>query len=239
MYVNSCQSCFKLSIFNTGFTLRMTKIRLLISFLIFLFGHMYLQAQKNYPLEINCLDKPAGFATQTLQLKQDFASSYECRDYTTNLLSLLQSKGYITASIDTVRFDSSKAMMDLFVGELYKWKSLNTKKSEQGLLEAIGWNEKQFTGNITDLNLILQSQEKILTWYENNGYPFAKVYFDSIQIEEGNITAQLKTEKGGLYKIDSIRIFGTEKITNSFFQRYLDIPDGSIKNQKKLLELPG
>jgi outer membrane protein assembly factor BamA len=212
----------------------MTKIRLLISFLILLFGHMYLQAQKNYPLEINCIDKPAGFATQTLLLKQDFASLYECRDYTTNLLSLLQSKGYITASIDTIRFDSSKAVLVLFAGDMYKWKSLDTKKTEPGLLDAIGWNEKQFSGNITDLNLISQSQEKILTWYENNGYPFAKVYFDSIHIEEGNITAQLKTEKGGLYKIDSIRIFGTEKIANGFFQRYLDMPNGSIYSKQKL-----
>ena len=135
----------------------MTKIRLLISFLIFLFGHLYLQAQKNYPLIINCIDKPAGFATETLQLKQDFTSVTECRDYATNLLSVLQSKGYITASVDSVRFDSSKAMMDLFVGEQYKWRSLDTKRIEPGLLEAIGWNEKQFSGNITDLNLISPS----------------------------------------------------------------------------------
>ena len=195
---------------------------------------MYLQAQKNYPLEINCIDKPAGFATQTLQLKQDFISLTECRDYANNLITLLQTKGYITASIDSLAFDTTKAVMKLFVGDLYKWKSLDTKRAEPGLLDAIGWNEKQFSGNITDLTLIPQSQEKILTWYENNGYPFAKVYFDSIQIEDGNITAQLKTDKGGLYKIDSIRIFGTEKIANDFFQRYLDMPDGSNYSKQKL-----
>lgn len=214
----------------------MTKIRL-ISFAIFLFVLPRLQAQKNYPLEIHCIDKPADFIIHSLQLKQDFVSFSECREYTSNLLSLLQSKGYVTASIDSLRFDSAKAVMNLFAGDLYNWKSLDTKKTEPGLLEAVGWNEKQFAGTITDLNIIQQSQEKILGWYENNGYPFARVYFDSIEIENGNITAQLKTEKGGLYKIDSIRIYGTEKVANIFFQRYLNIPNGSIYSRQKLKDI--
>src|SRR5436190_6513659 len=212
----------------------MTKIRLLISFLIFLFGHMYLQAQKNYPLEINCIDKPAGFATQTLQLKQEFTSPTECRDYANNLITLLQTKGYITASIDSLAFDTIKATMKLFVGDLYKWKFLDTKKLDPHLLEAIGWDERQVSSGYANLELIPETQEKLLSYFENNGYPFAKVYFDSIQIQEGNITAQLKADKGGLYKIDSIRIFGTEKIANGFFQRYLDMPDGSNYSKQKL-----
>lgn len=215
----------------------MTKIRL-ISFVILLCSHNLLLAQANYPLHINCVDKPADFVSQNLQLKQNFLSMSECREYINNLLPFLQSKGYATASIDSLHFDSAKATMQLFAGVLYKWKTLDTRKTEPGLLESIGWNEREFSGTISDFNLIQQSQEKILNWYENNGYPFAKVYFDSIQIEDGNITAQLKTEKGGLYKIDSIRVYGTEKVSNSFFQRYLDIPDGSTFSKQKLKDIP-
>jgi outer membrane protein assembly factor BamA len=190
--------------------------------------------QQNYRLNINCADKNCDSLVKALHFDQNFKGYPACRDYTDKILPLLQSKGYVTASIDSLRFDSTSATLSLFVGDLYQWRSLSTKKTDPAVLESIGWDEKQFSGSITDINLIQQSQEKILTYYENHGYPFAKVYFDSIQIDEGNITAQLKADKGGLYKIDSIRIFGSEKISNPFMQRYLEIPNGSVYNKQKL-----
>jgi outer membrane protein assembly factor BamA len=212
----------------------MTKIRLLISFLIFLFGQTLIIAQNNYQLKINCVDKDAEFISNTLQLQQNFISHTACRDYSEKLLPLLQSKGYITASVDSLHFDSVKAVMQLFVGELYKWEKLDVKKVDTALLDAVGWNEKTYSGTITDFSLIQQTQEKLLTHFENKGYPFAKVYFDSIEIDNGKISALLKAEKGALYKIDSMRIFGSEKISNIFLQRYLDLPNGSIYNKQKL-----
>jgi len=206
--------------------------------LIFLFGPFNLLAQQNYHLTIDCADKSCDSLVKALELQQNFSGFPACRDYTDKILPLLQSKGYVTASIDSLRFDSTSAMLALFVGEQYKWKSLDTKKTDPLVLDAIGWNDNQFSGNITNINLIQQSQEKIISWYENNGYPFAKVYFDSIELEEGNITAQLKTEKGAFYKVDSIRIFGTEKISNPFMQRYLQIQNGSVYSRKKLNDIP-
>ena len=214
----------------------MTKIRLLVSLLIFPLGPFYGWAQQNYQLNINGTDKDAEFL-KTLQLQQSFISYPACREYTGKILPMLQAKGYITASIDSLRFDSTSAFLNLFVGDLYQWKTLDTKNTDPALLDAIGWNERQFSGSITDINLVQQTQERILIWYENNGYPFAKVYFDSIQIENGNITAQLKAEKGALYKIDSIRIFGPEKISNQVMQRYLDIPNGATYNRQKLKDI--
>jgi outer membrane protein assembly factor BamA len=215
----------------------MTKLRLLISFLIFLFGPFSLLAQQNYHLRIECGDKNCDSLVKVLQFEQNFTGYPACRDYIDKIIPSLQSKGYITASIDSLQFDSTGAAIKLFAGELYQWRSLDTRKTDPFVLEAIGWSENKFSGNITDIDVIGQSQEKILTYYENHGYPFAKVYFDSIRIEEGSITAQLKTEKGGLYRIDSIRIFGTEKISNPFMQRYLDIPNGAIYNRQKLKDI--
>jgi outer membrane protein assembly factor BamA len=216
----------------------MTKIVFAIFLPLTLLGSISVIGQTNYRLEIRSVDKSDEFVVQTLQLKKDFSSLNECRDYANNLINLLQTRGYITASLDSVTFDSTTVVAKLFIGEAYKWQILDTKHADPVVLDAIGWNQKSFSGLVTDIGMIQQSQEKILNWYENNGYPFAKVYFDSIQLEGGNINAQLKTERGGLYKIDSIRVYGTEKVSNSFFQRYLDIPDGSIYNKQKLKDIP-
>ena len=88
-------------------------------------------------------------------------------------------------------------------------------------------------------------QQRILNYYENNGYPFAAVFIDSVGVDEDKINALLKVKKGVLYKVDSIRQLGNAKMSNKFLQRYLSISNGSLYNKTKLqqvnkllLELP-
>ncbi len=71
----------------------------------------------------------------------------------------------------------------------------------------------------------------------NTGYPFARVYLDSLQLENEKVSALLNVNKGPLYKIDSIRLYGNAKISNSYLQRYLEIPNGSIYSKEKLLRI--
>ncbi|MFN0081390.1 MAG: ShlB/FhaC/HecB family hemolysin secretion/activation protein, partial [Ferruginibacter sp.] len=58
-----------------------------------------------------------------------------------------------------------------------------------------------------------------------------------IYLSEEGISAILKVNKGPLYKIDSIRIYGDVKINSKFFQRYLEIPNGSIYQKQKLVNI--
>ena len=77
-------------------------------------------------------------------------------------------------------------------------------------------------------------QEKMLVYLENNGYPFARIELDSINIEDGIVQAMLKIEKGPLYKIDSVRNNGRANISNRYLQRYLNIPNGRFWIGKSL-----
>lgn len=77
-------------------------------------------------------------------------------------------------------------------------------------------------------------QQKIIDYLENNGHPFAKVYLDSFGLIDNNVEAILKVNRGPLYHIDSIRIYGDAKITNRFLQQYLSIPNRSVYNKSKL-----
>ena len=51
------------------------------------------------------------------------------------------------------------------------------------------------------------------------------------------ISAILNIEKGPLYKIDSIHIIGSAKISVEFMERYLGIPEGSIYKKDRLLSI--
>ena len=82
-----------------------------------------------------------------------------------------------------------------------------------------------------------QQEERILNYYENNGYPFATVSLENITISGDKIKGDLTVKKGPFYHIDSIRVFGKAKIKNLFLQHYLGITNGSIYNNQKLKEV--
>jgi len=223
-----------------------------INQLILLFGLLFIStllnsslAQDKYELSIRVVDKDSA-TLNTIGLQNSFDSRAACTDYLNKLPSFLQSKGYVTASLDSLTYDSLSAHAVLFLGEAYHWTEINVGRVNPSLLTAVGWRQKNFPGKPMDFGQLQAWQEKIIDYLENNGHPFAKVYLDSLQILDDNrISAVLRVDEGPLYKIDSVRIFGNVKVSNNFFQHYLDISNGSIYNKqkleqvsKKMLELP-
>lgn len=205
--------------------------------LVFCLLSIYTSAQTKYQLYIRGVDKDSAQLLKELGIQTEFISRFACTDYITKLPGLLQAKGYVTASIDSLQYASLAARMVLFTGNRYLWAQLDTKNVESALLDAIGWRKTLFFDKPMDFVQVQQWQERILDYLENNGHPFAKVQLDSLQIDNEKVFATLIVNNGPLYKIDSIRIFGNAKITNSFLQRYLDISNGSIYSKEKLLRI--
>ncbi|MGQ0740485.1 MAG: POTRA domain-containing protein [Bacteroidota bacterium] len=215
----------------------MRKCRLQISVLVLLLQGIYAVAQNNYTLFVRYADKDGAAAVPRPGIQTNFSSRFDCAEYINRLPALLQGKGYVTASLDSVQYDSSSARIVLFAGELYKWTRLDAQSIESSFLEAVGWREKAFTDKPMDFAEVRRWQERMLNRLENTGFPFAKVYLDSIELDNDKVYALLKVEKGPLYTIDSIRIYGNARISNYYLQRYLDIPNGSIYNKEKLLRV--
>ena len=166
-------------------------------------------------------------------LTDSFPSRADASVYVSKLPSLLQSKGYLAASVDSVQYDSLSAMVVLYLGDQYKWTKISTRTEDEALLQAIRWPEESFKGTM-DFDFFQKWQQTILDYLEENGHPFGKVYLDSIGIEGKEVNAVLLIDQGPLYKIDSIRVYGDAKVSNDFLQRWLGISNGSIYNSKKL-----
>ncbi len=215
----------------------MTKLRLQILVPVFLLLSILSVAQNNFPLYISSIDKDSGFIVSTLAVRTSFNTRNDCVKYINQLPVYLQTRGYVTASLDSVLYDSAFARVVVYVGDKYEWAQLDTKQIDPSVLQAIGWRDKIFTDKPMDFSQVQLWQGKILTYMENNGHPFAKVYLDSLQLDQEKVWAQLKLEKGPLYKIDSIRVLGDVKINNNFLQYYLDIRNGSLFNREKLMRV--
>lgn len=215
----------------------MKRFRLQISVLIFLLPCIYSTAQTGYQLRVRGVDRDSARIVVETGLQTSFTSRISCTEYISKLQGMLQAKGFVTASVDAIRYDSASASIDLFCGQQYRWATLDTRAVEPALLEAAGWREKMFETKPVDFMQVQSLQEKMLDRLENTGYPFAHIFLDSIRIDSDRVDAVMKIFKGPLYKMDSIRVYGNAKIASGYLQQYLGMPNGSIYNREKLAEV--
>lgn len=191
-----------------------------------------------YTLHIQPVDRDSVFIHKNLGLVTSFRSQEACLEYVYDLIPLLQAKGYATASADSVNYGKGSATLRLYIGRTWRWANIDTRRVDPALLAAAAWYPRTFAHRPLDFKQYTARQKLLLDYLENNGYPFAKVSLDSVTLRDaGEISATLKIDKGPLYKIDSIRVYGTAKISNDFLQRYLNIPNGSIYRKDRLLAI--
>jgi outer membrane protein assembly factor BamA len=185
------------------------------------------------------------FDINTLSITAAFTNEAVCREYISNLPALLISKGYPAASADSNWISNDTSFVKLFLGPKYQWQKITLSGIDAKAAGAAGFMDKNFSGKLIDAVLLQKIQQRLLAYYSNNGHPFAKIYLDSIKVENNRLEAILKTDAGPQYSIDSIRLYGTAKISKSFLQHYLGIQNGSLYNKEKIeqinqliLELP-
>ncbi|MEP7318708.1 MAG: hypothetical protein ABI921_08195 [Panacibacter sp.] len=169
-----------------------------------------------------------------LHLSSVFTTKAKCIGYVQLLPSLLTAKGYISASIDSVWEDSGSVSLLLFPGQKYEWDSLHVTEADWPLLNQLGYYQNSFNSKPFDQQKVTAAYNRLLDYFSNNGYPFAKIYLDSVTLTKDNINAVLHIEKGDLYHIDTIEVYGDIKIAKNFLTHYIDIQEHSIYQQDKL-----
>jgi hypothetical protein len=121
--------------------------------------------QDRYELRYHIVDKDTSLYAESLGLKSVFPSQNECFLYMETLLNQQKAKGYISFSVDSVRYDSAQAEVWIFFGKLYKWKNVALKESDAAVLNALGYTERVFSGKLVDLDKVQQFRKKPwFTW---------------------------------------------------------------------------
>ena len=190
-----------------------------------------------YQLRINYVDKDTSFHPPALKLQTSFANRMLCADYINKLPAQLNTKGYLSASVDSVHYDTSFASIQLYLGIQQHWAQLRVDSVDKIALDATGFTTNDFKNEPVNMLQLQSLEQHLLNYYEKNGYPFAAVFLDSIRIADDGMNAMLKLRKGPLYHIDSIHVQGDIVIDNHFLQEYLGIVNGSPYNLEKLQQV--
>lgn len=170
-------------------------------------------------------------------LKTKFSGLDQANIYINSLTKLFADKGYLVCSVDSVWYLQNNVHIDFYVGKKYKWIKLRTNNIDKSLLSKVGYAAKNFAEKPLNISAIDLLKERLLTYYENEGFPFAAVYLDSIAINDDKISASLMVNQGLVYRIDSINNYGKLKLNTKFLQQYLNIINGSVYNREKLKEV--
>ena len=201
--------------------------------------------QVQYNLQVRYIDSANLLTRQSASIQTVFNSKSECDEYLVKLPSLLQSKGFIAASLDSFVSAGNNTSVYLFLGRQYQSLRLRVRPNDKPYLLASGYDLTKRKAGIFNFKDYAALVEKTLDYFEESGFPFATVSLDSIVISDSIISALLHIVKGATYRFDSVRMYGSAKISRNFIHRYLNMEMGSVFSKTKLdkinqriLELP-
>ena len=198
----------------------------LAGILLFWLFCIALQAQ-NYTLEIHQQSDDK----LPLKLKTSYPSKSAMEKSLGEALELLRNDGYLAASIDSVLLIDKTYHAYLFAGPQFTWSELYPLEADGGALSSAGYRERLYKNRKLKLQSTQRMMRKIVTFYENHGYPFASVKFDSLEVNEGIVRAGIRVNKGELIKIDSVTIRGDAKIAQRYLYNYIGVKPGDLYNE--------
>jgi hypothetical protein len=161
-----------------------------------------------------------------------FEDSTQIEIYLRKLLSELHSEAYLAASIDSLNYSDSTATAYLYTGKQYNRVNISPDTLDEEVIRRLNIRARKFEKPLSFKDF-RKLQDKILSHYENSGYPFVKVYITDPVIDEDMISGVLSIEKNTLYKIDKIHILGDIPVNVKHLYRHIGISPGDPYNEKK------
>jgi outer membrane protein assembly factor BamA len=152
-------------------------------------------------------------------------------------LQTLHKLAYLEASFDSLMVKDSFFAVKCHIGNRYQWATIRQGNVPPFFLNSLGFNTKYKKNKPFSILEMLDLEESLLQFAENNGYPFAQVWLDSLVVEKGQISAALMLEKGQIFTFDTLKIEGFARIKPSILQQYLDIKKGSVFNRSIILKM--
>ena len=141
-----------------------------------------------------------------------------------SLIHGLRSAGYLDAVLDSMVLTNNITRAFINPGTLFQWRMKNNGISSEALKET--HLQRYFDGALLPFGNLAMLQERLLKWYENQGYPFASLQIENIRIDSTTITAHLHLEPNYLIHFESLQLTGDVALVDGFLRRHTGIVAG-------------
>ena len=211
---------------------------LLVLMLFELWLPLFAQAQSSYTLEIKASNKEGRKAISNIRYTKRFPADSLRQEEIDRFLVKLFAEGYIDAAVDSLhKADDGKLTVYIDLNDAYEWEQLGKGNLSETLIDEVNFRERDYDGQNFNYMHLLEIEEKIISYYEDHGYPFASVRLDSVKIENRKIRAAFRIEQGPLISIDTIVIQGYQKIHPKYIYRLLGMRPRDYYNESQIREI--
>ncbi len=160
-------------------------------------------------------------------------------------IAFLQGKGYLEASCDTCYTQEDTSRCPITVGREYRWAKLSAGGVPAEIASEANFRDKLYTDVPINPVQVGRLFTSLLRRSENNGYPFAKVWLDSLTTLGDGLQATVRLDQGRFVRYDSVVVRGTVKTSMRYLYSSIGIRPGDMYNEslleaveQRLKELP-
>lgn len=153
---------------------------------------------------------------------------------TNEYINCLRNYSYIATSMDSIKIKKDSVFVYVYNNTKYRWQNLSFIDDKPQLMNGLHIKTKKYENKPIFYEEILKLKSKILSNYENNGYPFVSIKTDSLEVAKGYISANYNVVSGDLINFDSLEIIGNIKLSQPYLEHYLGVVNKNIYCEKKV-----
>jgi hypothetical protein len=173
---------------------------------------------------------------------QTFIDSTKCIQKISQVINKLAEQSYLTAGVSNIRFNDSLCLVTINPGNSYKWIKLSGGNIPEDIFTASGWRQNLFYNQIFNYQIYVQKITQIISYLEQNGYPFAQIKLDSVETLENNIKEldnSIQEDKNEIIQKKNELLFGyiTSETAINIFESYKTNLNDSYELKNFFLEL--
>ncbi|MEN9369331.1 MAG: hypothetical protein RI952_196 [Bacteroidota bacterium] len=187
-------------------------------------------SQQSFPLNLRIIDADVGVLTEN----KIFSDTILRKQYVSRQIQIYQSQGYIFAKTILLKDSADKLFVDIQIGQQFRWGVLKFSAKTLQVLESFESNVLQLKGQLIDPSQLQNFMTGVLNYTENNGYPLASLNFDSIEINNKSVNANINLILGELVVIDSVTATNANIIKPIYLASYIGLKNGTVYRQNKI-----
>nr|WP_294900550.1 ShlB/FhaC/HecB family hemolysin secretion/activation protein [uncultured Pedobacter sp.] len=168
------------------------------------------------------------------QVNSQFPDSLSAYRGLQQQIRALQFDGYFDVDLEKTTFKKDTLFAKLVLGVRYSGISLQNGNVSPALVRDLGLKISFQKNTPIALGTIKKTYSTILNYYQNNGYPFAQVWLDSLTDAKKDLQAKIFINEGKKIMLDTLRLVGSAKLSQSFLSSYLGLKKEDLYNEEKV-----
>ena len=146
----------------------------------------------------------------------------------------LQQDNYLLANLDSINFYDDKCLAFIHIGpQITPGQIRLDSNSMEWVSQSLWENQNKVIDSVFFTSFLKQTQNKLI----NNGYPFASIQLEDIDIMEDKLNATLVLNKREYIVYDTLSRQGEKFISKNYLSNYLNIKEGQPYSHKEFLLL--